>query len=178
MGLQTISPGQNPPNDINVHIEIPKGSNVKFELDDSGILHVDRIVHTPMMYPLDYGYIPGTLSEDGDPLDVMVLMPNAVPAGCVIRCRPVGALLMEDEAGMDEKIIAVPVSKVTPMYNDIHTLEDLPDHLMERVRYFFEHYKDLEDGKFVKLKETADEEVAKKLILEAIERASTTSSPE
>lgn len=171
MGLNTISPGKNPPDDINVHIEIPKGSNVKFEVDENGIQYVDRIVHTPMMYPLDYGYMPGTLSEDGDPIDVMVVMPDVVPAGCVIRCRPIGALDMEDESGKDEKIVAVPVSKVTPMYNDVHSISDLPEHLIERVKYFFEHYKDLEEGKFVKLTGIKDETAAKELIVQAIERA-------
>lgn len=171
MGLKHISPGQNPPDDINVYIEIPKGSNIKFESDEHGTLIVDRIVHTPMLYPLDYGYIPNTLSADGDPVDVMILMPDHIPAGCVVRCRPIGALNMEDESGQDEKIIAVPVESITPMYKDLNELSDLPEHIMERVRYFFEHYKDLEKGKFVKLAETIDSKAAKKLITEGIERA-------
>lgn len=171
MGLKTVSPGKNPPDDINVHIEIPKGSNVKFEVDESGALMVDRIVHTPMMYPLDYGYIPNTLGMDGDPVDVMVLMPDVIPPGCIVRCRPIGALNMEDESGQDEKIIAVPVDKITPMYKDVQELSDLPEHLMERIQHFFEHYKDLEEGKWVKLAGTMDAAAAKKLITEGIERA-------
>ena len=171
MGLKTVSPGKNPPDDINVHIEIPKGSNVKFEVDESGALMVDRIVHTPMMYPLDYGYIPNTLGMDGDPVDVMVLMPDVIPPGCIVRCRPIGALNMEDESGQDEKIIAVPVDKITPMYKDVQELSDLPEHLMERIQHFFEHYKDLEEGKWVKLAGTMDAAEAKKLITEGIERA-------
>lgn len=171
MGVTHITPGKNPPEEINVHIEIPKGSNVKFEVDEQGLLHVDRIVHTPMLYPLDYGYVPGTLSEDGDPADVLVLMPDAIPAGAVVRCRPIGALLMEDESGNDEKIIAVPVTKITPMYSDVQELSDLPQHLLDRLQHFFEHYKDLEEGKWVKLNGTVDAARAKELITEAIERA-------
>lgn len=171
MGLKHISAGVHPPDDIHVYIEIPKGSNIKFESDEHGTVIVDRIVHTPMMYPLDYGYIPNTLSDDGDPVDVMILMPDAIPAGCVVRCRPIGALRMEDESGHDEKIIAVPVKAITPMYEDVHELSDLPGHVMERVRYFFQHYKDLEPGKFVKLAGEIDSASAKQLILQGIERA-------
>lgn len=171
MGLKHIEPGQNPPDDINVYIEIPRGSNIKFESDEHGTLIVDRIVHTPMAYPLDYGYIPNTLSEDGDPVDVMILMPDRIPAGCVVRCRPIGAIDMEDESGHDEKIIAVPVTGISPIYKDIQELEDIPEHTLERVRYFFEHYKDLEKGKFVKLAGTKNASEAKQLIQEGIERA-------
>lgn len=171
MGLKHISPGENTPEEINVFVEIPRGSNIKFESDDYGTLIVDRIVHTPMLYPLDYGYIPNTLSEDGDPVDVMILMPDTLPAGCVVRCRPIGALDMEDESGHDEKIIAVPVTAVTPLYKDVHELSDIPEHTLERVKYFFEHYKDLEKGKFVKLAGLKSAADAKQLIVEGIERA-------
>ena len=170
MGLN-IPVGEKAPDEIKVHVEIKKGSNVKYEVDENGILFLDRIVHTPMMYPLDYGYIPSTLGADGDPVDVMVVLPDAIEAGCVIKCRPIGVLMMEDESGMDEKIIAVPVTKLTPMYKDVQELSDLPEHLMERITHFFEHYKDLEEGKWVKLSGTGDAAKAKELIQEGIERA-------
>ncbi len=170
MGLQ-IDILEKSPEEILVHIEIPKGSNVKFEVHESGALMVDRIVHTPMMYPLDYGYIPGTLGEDGDPVDVLVVIPEAIPAGTLIKCRPIGALLMEDESGVDEKIIAVPINKVTPMYSTVNELEDLPAHLMERITHFFEHYKDLEKGKWVKLSGSVNADEAKAMITKGVERA-------
>lgn len=171
MGLATIPVGEKAPDEIMVHIEIPKGSNVKYEIHESGVLMVDRIVHTPMMYPLDYGYMPNTLGADGDPVDVMVVVPDEIPPGVLIKCRPVGVLMMEDESGMDEKIIAVPVNKLTPMYKNVQELSDLPEHLMERITHFFEHYKDLEEGKWVKLSGTGDAAKAKELIVEGIDRA-------
>ncbi len=172
MDLSKIPAGENPPEDINVVIEVPTGVPVKYELDkESGAVFVDRFIATPMYYPCNYGFVPGTLSDDGDPADVLVVGEYPLEPGCVIRSRPVGVLIMEDEAGQDEKIIAVPHAKMTPMYNHVNDIHDLPEHLLNQVRHFFEHYKDLEKGKWVKLKDFAPAAEANRLILEAVERA-------
>src|SRR5271163_894228 len=151
MDLSKIPIGENPPHDVNVIIEIPQGGYpVKYELDkESGALYVDRFLHTSMIYPANYGFIPHTLSGDGDPVDCMVVGPTPVVPGVVVRSRPIGALLMEDESGMDEKILAVPVDKLHPFYNKVQSYKDLPEILCEQIAHFFQHYKDLEKGKWV-----------------------------
>lgn len=173
MDVSKIAVGKSAPWDINVVIEVAQGSTpVKYELDkDSGAVFVDRFLGTSMHYPCNYGFIPNTLGGDGDPLDVLVVSPLAVVPGSVIRVRPVGVLMMEDEGGMDEKILAVPVSKLTPLYDNIKTYKDLPELLIKQIGHFFEHYKDLEPGKWVKVKEWRDAEGAATLINEGIVRA-------
>src|SRR5262249_52404435 len=149
MDVAKISAGRKPPFDVNVIIEIPVGSPpVKYELDkESGALFVDRFLHTAMFYPANYGFIPHTLSQDGDPCDALVISPVPVVSGAVIRCRPVGALLMEDQAGIDEKIIAVPIGDLQGYYREINTCSDLPAIVRDQITHFFRHYKDLEEGK-------------------------------
>lgn len=161
------------PDAVNVIIEVSAGSDpVKYEIDkDSGAVFVDRFVHTPMHYPTNYGFIPHTLSDDGDPVDVLVLAPYPVIPGAVIPCRPVGVLLMEDEGGMDEKVLAVPTDKMHLMYKDVKSCEDLPQIILDEIGHFFEHYKDLEKGKWVKVQGWEGVEKAKALILEGVERA-------
>ena len=173
MDLSKIKIGENPPYDVNAIIEIPQGGEpVKYELDkDSGAIFVDRFLHTAMYYPGNYGFIPHTLSEDGDPCDVLVLAPVPVNSGAVIRCRPVGALMMKDQAGPDEKILAVPVDALHPFYTGIREYTDLPEILLQQISHFFEHYKDLEEGKWTKIGGWVDVAGAEKLIMEAIERA-------
>lgn len=153
MDISKISAGKNPPQDINVVIEIPQGSSIKYELDkDSGAMFVDRFLFTPMFYPLNYGFVPNTLSDDGDPTDVLVLARQPVVPGSVIRARPVGVLLMEDDGGVDSKIVAVPHEKIDNGYLDIRDVNDLQQSLRNQIQHFFEHYKDLEPGKWVKVK--------------------------
>ncbi|MCL4677922.1 MAG: inorganic diphosphatase [Alphaproteobacteria bacterium] len=173
MDISKISIGVNPPDDIYVLIEIPQGGHpVKYEMNkESGAMFVDRFLHTSMIYPGNYGFIPHTLSEDGDPCDVMVVGQSPVIPGAVIRSRPIGVLLMEDEKGLDEKILAVPVDKLHPFYSKVQSYEDLPEILTEQIAHFFEHYKDLEKGKWVKNIQWAGPEKAKAMILEAIARA-------
>jgi inorganic pyrophosphatase len=163
----------NPPDDINAVIEVPQGGlPVKYELDKaSGALFVDRFLHTSMQYPANYGFVPHTLSEDGDPCDVLVVSQTPVVPGAVIRCRPVGALIMTDEAGPDEKIIAVPVDKLHPFYRGVASYLDLPEILRSQIAHFFEHYKDLEKGKWVTIGQWVGPDDAKQLIREAIARA-------
>lgn len=172
MGLDRVESGRELPNDINVIIEIPMNSEpVKYEVDKhSGAIFVDRVLTTPMRYPCNYGYIPHTLSGDGDPADVLVVMPLPLIPGCVIRCRPVGMLQMTDEAGADTKIIAVPVTKVFPAYAHVTTIDELPEQTRERIQHFFEHYKDLEKGKWVKVEGWAGPDAARAEILEAVSR--------
>jgi inorganic pyrophosphatase len=174
MDLRLIPAGQNPPSDLNAIIEIPLGGvPVKYELDkSSGALFVDRFLHTAMFYPGNYGFIPHTLSADGDPCDILVVTQVPVVPGAVIRCRPVGALVMEDEAGADEKIIAVPVDKLHPFYSGIHNYTDLPPIMCEQIAHFFQHYKDLEKGKWVTIVQWQDAAGAEALVMEAIARAS------
>lgn len=172
MNLEQIAVGKNPPEDINVVIEIPAHSGpVKYEIDkDSGALEVDRFMSVAMVYPCDYGFVPNTLSEDGDPVDVLVIAPVPLVAGSVIKCRPVGVLEMTDESGVDAKILAVPVSKLTPMYDDIHNPEDVSPILLNQIKHFFERYKELEKGKWVKVEGWADAATAKKEIVASVER--------
>jgi len=172
MDIARIPTGENPPYDINVIIEIPMGGiPVKYEIDKkSGALFVDRFLNTAMFYPGNYGFIPHTLSADGDPCDVIVVSQMPVVPGCVIRSRPVGALLMEDEKGGDEKILAVPVDELHPFYNGIRSYRDLPPILCEQIGHFFAHYKDLEEGKWVKVSHWIDAEEAATVILQGIDR--------
>lgn len=172
MGLAVVMAGKNLPDDINVIIEIPAHSEpIKYEVDkESGALFVDRFLSTAMHYPCDYGYIPMTLSEDGDPVDVLVITPFPVNRGCVLRCRPVGVLAMTDEAGNDQKILAVPISKLTSLYDHVNTPQDLPALLLKQIAHFFEHYKDLEEGKWVKLRGWLGPQDAKKEITLAAKR--------
>ena len=173
MDIGAISAGPNPPKDIHVVVEIPLGGTpVKYELDKkSGALMVDRFLHTAMFYPGNYGFIPQTLSLDGDPCDVLVVSQVQVVAGAIIRCRPVGALVMEDEAGGDEKIIAVPVDALAPFYRNVRSYRDLPPTMCEQIAHFFQHYKDLEKGKWVTIVKWLDVKGAEKLVLDAMERA-------
>jgi len=173
MNIDAISVGANPPHEVNVIIEVPIGGEpIKYELDKTaGTLVVDRFLHTAMRYPGNYGFIPHTLSEDGDPCDVIVTNTRAIVPGAVMAVRPVGVLLMEDEAGGDEKIVAVPVPRLTKRYDRVKTYSDLPEITLEQIQHFFEHYKDLEPGKWVKIVRWGDAEEAQKLILEGIARA-------
>lgn len=172
MDIARIAVGRNPPHDINVIVEIPAGNPVKYELDkESGAIFVDRFLHTAMFYPGNYGFVPHTLSGDGDPLDVLIVGPVAVVPGAVVRCRPLGALLMEDEAGIDEKIIAVPVDALLPFYARVASYRDLPPILCEQIAHFFTHYKDLEPGKWTKLVRWLDAAEAAVCVTAAIERA-------
>ncbi|MEO6103519.1 MAG: inorganic diphosphatase [Pseudoxanthomonas sp.] len=172
MALDLVPSGHDIPNDFNVIIEIPMNSEpVKYEVDKaSGAIFVDRVLTTPMRYPCNYGYIPHTLSGDGDPADVLVIMPMPLVPGCVIRCRAVGMLKMVDEAGEDMKIVAVPVSKVFPAYDSVQSVDGLPELTRDRIAHFFEHYKDLEKGKWVRLDGWADADAARAEIVASIGR--------
>lgn len=172
MGIRRVGAGKNIPDDINVIIEIPAHSEpIKYEVDkETGSIFVDRFLATPMHYPCDYGYMPMTLSSDGDPVDVLVITPFPVHRGCVIRCRPIGMLNMEDESGKDQKILAVPISKLTSLYDGVEKPEDLPPLIIKQLTHFFSHYKDLEEGKWVKLQGWTDAKDAKQEILESIKR--------
>ncbi len=173
MRLEAIPIGKNPPHEVNVVIEVPIGGEpIKYELDkESGTLFVDRFLYTPMRYPGNYGFIPHTLSGDGDPADVLVVNTRALLPGSVISVRIVGVLIMEDEAGQDEKLIAVPSSKLTRRYDRVQNHTDLPEITLEQIEHFFAHYKDLEKNKWVKIVRWGDAEEARTLISEAIERA-------
>src|SRR3984893_11877633 len=173
MDVAKIPIGRAPPQDINVIVEIPQGGEpVKYELDKvSGAVFVDRFLHKAMFYPGNYGFVPHTRSEDGDPIDVLIAGPVSVVPGAVVRCRPIGALLMEDEAGLDEKIVAVPVGKLGAFYPNVRSYEDLPPILCEQIAHFFSHYKDLEKGKWVKIARWVGATEAADLITAAIERA-------
>lgn len=173
MDIKKIPIGKNPPYEVNVIIEIPLGGNpVKYEMDkDSGAMFVDRFLHTAMYYPCNYGFIPHTLSQDGDPVDAAVLAQVPVTPGVVIASRPVGVLIMEDEGGIDEKILCVPVDKLHPYYSNVGSYRDIRPILLEQIAHFFEHYKDLERGKWVKVQRWGEAEEAQALIREGIERA-------
>jgi inorganic pyrophosphatase len=176
MDLSKILTGINPPHDLNAVIEIPQGGEpVKYEIDkDSGALVVDRFLHTAMFYPGNYGFIPHTLAEDGDPMDIMVVGPTPVVPGAIIRCRPVGVLMMIDEAGADEKILAVPVDKLHPFYTGVDSWSALPKILTEQIAHFFAHYKDLEKGKSTQIGRWADADEAAEMIIAGIKRAAET----
>ncbi len=179
MRLDAIPVGKNPPEEVNVIIEVPVGGEpIKYEMDKaSGTLFVDRFLYTPMRYPGNYGFIPHTLSLDGDPIDVVVCNTRAIVPGACISCRVIGVLVMEDEAGGDEKLIAVPAPKITKRYENIHEASQLPQITRDQIQHFFEHYKDLEPGKWVKVKKWGDAAEAKKMVLEAIERAKASKDP-
>ncbi|KWV44277.1 MULTISPECIES: inorganic diphosphatase [Rhizobium] len=173
MRIDAISIGKNPPEDVNVIVEVPVGGHpIKYEMDkEAGTLVVDRFLYTPMTYPGNYGFVPHTLSEDGDPIDVLIASTRPLVPGCVINVRPIGVLKMEDNSGKDEKIIAVPSPKLTLRYEKVNDYTDLPEITLKQIEHFFEHYKDLEPGKWVKIFGWGDSKEAGALILEAIERA-------
>ena len=170
MGLDRVPSGKDLPNDFNVVIEIPAHADpVKYEVDkESGAIFVDRFMSTSMHYPCNYGYIPHTIAGDGDPVDVLVLSPFALPPGSVVRCRPIGMLAMTDEAGEDAKLLAVPVDKLTPIYRNVTSPRDLPQITLDQISHFFEHYKDLEPGKFVKVRGWMEVDEAKKEIMNGV----------
>jgi inorganic pyrophosphatase len=173
MRIDAVKIGIDPPREVNVIIEVPVGGEpIKYEMDkEAGTLIVDRFLYTAMRYPGNYGFIPHTLSDDGDPCDVLIASTRAIVPGAVMSVRPVGVLFMEDEAGGDEKIIAVPSSKLTQRYDRVNSYSDLPDITLAQIQHFFEHYKDLERGKWVKVRRWGSPEDAHKLIVEGIERA-------
>ena len=171
MNIDAIEIGKDAPEAVNVIIEVPMGGHpVKYEMDkDSGALFVDRMLHTPMRYPANYGFVPHTLSDDGDPADVLVIAQCPLMAGSVITARPIGVLKMEDDGGVDEKVLAVPISKLDPFYADVNEYTDLPKNLIDQIEHFFTHYKDLEKGKWVKIQGWAGAAEAKAVIQAAIE---------
>jgi inorganic pyrophosphatase len=173
MRIDAIPIGNNPPEDVNVIIEVPVGGEpIKYEMDKAaGTLFVDRFLHTSMRYPGNYGFVPHTLSGDGDPIDVLVCNTRALVPGCYINVRPIGVLMMEDNAGEDEKVIAVPTPKLTKRYEQVRTYTDLPQITLDQVSHFFQHYKDLEPGKWVKILGWRDADYARQMIVEAIARA-------
>jgi inorganic pyrophosphatase len=173
MRIDAIAIGNKPPEDVNVIIEVPLGGQpIKYEMDkEAGTLFVDRFLYTPMTYPGNYGFVPHTLSDDGDPIDVLVCNTRELVPGCVINVRPIGVLIMEDNSGQDEKIIAVPSPHLTRRYEKVRDYSDLPEITLAQIAHFFEHYKDLEPGKWVKIGDWMGADDAKRLIAEAIERA-------
>jgi len=174
MRIDAIPSGFNPPEDINVIIEVPVGGEpIKYEMNkEAGAMYVDRFLYTSMRYPGNYGFVPHTLSDDGDPIDVVVANQRAIIPGAIINCRPIGVLLMEDEAGLDEKIIAVPSPKLTRRYEHVMSHTDLPEITIAQIEHFFDHYKDLEDGKWVKISRWGDADEARSLISTAMKNAS------
>lgn len=172
MSYKDIPIGKNPPKEVNAYIENPVGgAPVKYELDkESGEIFVDRFLHTEMRYPGNYGFVPHTLSEDGDPVDILIIGDTPVMPGAVMPVRPIGVLIMEDEQGMDEKIIAVPVDRLLPQYKDVKNYDDLPDILVQKIEHFFKHYKDLEPGKWVKTVRWGDAKEAEDMIDAGIDR--------
>jgi len=173
MDIQNIPIGNNPPDDINVIVEVPIGGEpIKYELDKaSGALFVDRFLYTPMRYPGNYGFVPHTLSDDGDPIDVLICNTRAIVPGGVVNCVPIGVLVMEDDGGQDEKLMVVPSIKVTKRYENVRDYADLPPITREQIEHFFLHYKDLEPDKWVKIHEWGSADKAKQFLTEAIERA-------
>jgi inorganic pyrophosphatase len=173
MRIDAVSIGENPPHEVNVIVEVPVGGEpIKYEMDkEAGTLVVDRFLYTSMRYPGNYGFIPHTLSEDGDPCDVLIANQRGIIPGAIIAVRPVGVLLMSDEAGKDEKIIAVPVPRLTRRYETVENYTDLPEITLKQIEHFFSHYKDLESGKWVKLEGWGDAQVARDRIEQAVERA-------
>ncbi|MGQ0698714.1 MAG: inorganic diphosphatase [Panacagrimonas sp.] len=172
MSLALVPTGRNVPEDVNVVIEIPMNSEpVKYEVDkESGAIFVDRLLTTPMRYPCNYGYVPHTLCGDGDPIDALVMMPMQLIPGCIINCRPIGMLEMEDESGTDEKLIVVPTDKISRLYSEVETVRALQPLVRDQIAHFFAHYKDLEPGKWVKIKGWHGPQDAKKAILDSIAR--------
>jgi inorganic pyrophosphatase len=172
MSLDRVDAGRDVPEDFNVVIEIPMNSEpVKYEVDKaSGAIFVDRVLTTPMRYPCNYGYVPRTLSGDGDPVDVLVLLPVPLVPGSVIRCRPLGMLAMTDDAGEDTKVIAAPLDKVFAAYSKLRGIDDVPEPTRDRIMHFFQHYKDLEKGKWVKIEGWKDADAARREILDSVKR--------
>jgi inorganic pyrophosphatase len=172
MRIDAISIGRNPPKEVNVIVEVPVGGEpIKYEMDKAaGTLVVDRFLYTSMRYPGNYGFIPHTLSDDGDPIDVLIANQRGIVPGAVIAVRPVGVLKMQDEAGGDEKVIAVPVTRLTRRYENVKTYRDLPEITVQQIEHFFAHYKDLEVGKWVKVLGWGDVAEAEKMILDAVAR--------
>lgn len=169
MNIKKVPAGDKVPEVINVFIEIPQGSAVKYELDKQlGIIIADRVMHTAMVYPFNYGFIPNTHAEDGDPIDVLVLMEYPLVPGVIIKCRPIGMLEMEDEAGIDTKIIAVPIAKIDPFYGKIKDISEVGETTKRRIQHFFDHYKEIEPGKWVKTKEFLSKKEAQKAIKKAL----------
>lgn len=179
MYLSPIEAGKNPPEDVNVVIEIPMNSEpIKYEVDKaSGAIFVDRILTTPMRYPCNYGYVPSTLGGDGDPLDALVMMPFPLIPGSVINCRVIGMLEMTDESGTDEKLLVVPTNKISPLYKDVETVRSLPAIIRDQIQHFFEHYKDLEKGKWVKVEGWHGPKDSKKIIEDGIARYKASVAP-
>ena len=173
MRIEAISIGRNPPEEVNVIVEVPVGGEpIKYEMDkEAGTLVVDRFLYTSMRYPGNYGFIPHTLSDDGDPCDVLIANQRGIIPGAIVSVRPIGVLKMRDEAGGDEKIIAVPVPKLTRRYENVWDYTDLPDIAVQRIEHFFAHYKDLEPGKWTKMLGWGNAAEARQMILDAIERA-------
>ena len=173
MNIEQIPAGEDPPNVVNVLIEVPIGGEpVKYEFDKaSGAIFVDRILHTPMRYPANYGFIPQTLCGDGDPLDCLVMTRWAIQPGCVIAARPIGVLYLEDEAGTDEKLLAVPTTRISPYYKDVAEYTDLPPIVVEQIGHFFTHYKDLEPEKWVRVGKWGGRDEAYRVVLDSLERA-------
>lgn len=170
MDIKKIPSGKNAPEQINVFVEISKDGNIKYELDkESGVIFVDRFLYTAMSYPFNYGFVPNTLSEDGDPIDVLVLSEQKVMPGCVIPAVVIGMLEMEDEEGIDTKILAVPTLKVDPLFGTYKNVDDVPQAIKNKVKHFFENYKTLEPGKWIKIKDWKDKETALKAVKKAIE---------
>ncbi|WNO09478.1 inorganic diphosphatase [Teredinibacter sp. KSP-S5-2] len=171
MSLHLVPTGKNAPEEVNVIIEIPMGGEpIKYEIDkESGAIFVDRILGTSMRYPCNYGYIPHTLCGDGDPADVLVFMNRPLMPGSVVKCRPIGVLKMTDESGEDAKLIAVPVSKISTYFDDVKSIDDIPKIKLDQIAHFFEHYKDLEEGKWVKVEGWAGVDAAKQEIVDSIE---------
>jgi inorganic pyrophosphatase len=172
MNLDRVTPGRDVPNDVNVIIEIPMNADpIKYEIDkETGALFVDRFMSTAMHYPCNYGYVPHTLSGDGDPVDVLVISPLPLISGVVVRCRPIGMLRMQDEAGDDTKVLAVPIEKLTSVYRNTRSPRDIPEAQLAAITHFFQHYKDLEAGKWVKVRGWVGAAEAKREILEGIKR--------
>lgn len=179
MRLEQIPAGNSTPDDINVIIEVPVGGEpIKYEMDKaSGALFVDRFLYTPMRYPGNYGFVPHTLSDDGDPIDVLVCNTRPIMPGAVINCRPIGVLVMEDDGGQDEKLIAVPSQSMSHRYVDVKSHSDLPSITREQIEHFFQHYKDLEPGKWVTIQHWGDVTEAKRLLVEALNRAADDAAP-
>ncbi len=172
MRIDAISIGENPPKEVNVIVEVPIGGEpIKYEMDkEAGTMVVDRFLYTSMRYPGNYGFIPHTLSEDGDPVDVLIVSQRTLVPGAVIACRPVGVMKMEDEAGGDEKVVAVPVSRITQRYDKVHDVTDLPEIQVKQIEHFFTHYKDLESGKWAETMGWGGHDEAERMIVEAIDR--------
>ncbi len=169
MDISKLTAGKNTPQEVNAFIEIPQGSTTKYELDkETGMLKVDRFLHTNMFFPFNYGFVPATLAEDGDPLDILVLSMYPVKPGTVMVVRPIGMLEMEDESGIDTKIVSVPIEKVDPQYKDVKDIKNVPKEQLARIKHFFDHYKELEPGKWVKTKKFLGKEKAYEAITKAL----------